>query len=359
MNRHVLIAPLDWGLGHATRCIPIIRFLLNHAHKVTIAGSGASLKLLKEEFPALTFYEIEPYAPEYPLGKNSMVWKMITQLPKFFQTIKKENQQVESIVEKEKIDLIISDNRYGCWSAKVPCAFITHQSNILMPKRFGWMQGLVRRRNRDYMEKFTHRWIPDFAGGNTISGELNTFSNDAEKSKFEFIGPLSRFKFQSNAILKYDVVAIFSGPEPQRSVFEKIVTAQLQKSNLRFCIVRGDFSAKEKKVSENVFNYLASEELENVIASSSVVIARSGYSTIMDLAVMEKKAILVPTPGQTEQEYLAKALSEKKIAVCVDQQSFDLDKAMKQISNSAGFKNSVSHANFHDALKRFLKANRS
>ena len=138
-----MVTPLDWGLGHATRCIPIIQELLNRGCTVLIAGSGDSLLLLKNEFPHLTFFTLSAYSPVYS-RTQSMIWKMVSQLPKFADVIRKEHQQIEALIEDHKIDFVISDNRYGCWSSKIPSVFITHQLNILMPKSLKWVEPLIR-----------------------------------------------------------------------------------------------------------------------------------------------------------------------------------------------------------------------
>ena len=161
--KKVLITPLDWGLGHATRCIPIIHELLKRGCTVLIAGSGDSLLLLKNEFPHLTFFTLSAYSPLYS-RTQSMIWKMVSQLPKFVEVIRKEHQQIQVLIEQHKIDFIISDNRYGCWSAKIPSVFMTHQLNILMPDGLKWIEPLVRRVNKRLIKKFSSCWIPDYAG---------------------------------------------------------------------------------------------------------------------------------------------------------------------------------------------------
>lgn len=348
--KNILIAPLDWGLGHATRCIPIIRELLNRNCNVFIAGSGASLQLLRNEFPTLKFFQIEPYNPEYPSGRGWMVWKMASQVPKFLFTIKKEHKQVEKIIGENKIDLIISDNRYGCWSEKIRSVFITHQSNILMPKRFGLLARFIRYTNERYIRKFTECWIPDFPDGNSLTGQLNSF---ARENDFKFIGPISRFVRSELREKIYDVAAVLSGPEPQRTVLEKIVFDQLNNSNLKYCIVRGVFEKSVDPLQNNVFNNLNSEQLQELIESSEVIIARSGYSTVMDMAALHKQVIFLPTPGQTEQEYLAKTLMGKGIAFSIEQYRFKLKEALHESKNYSGFKSSMSRP---DLLSNALDA---
>ncbi len=331
--KRVLVAPLDWGLGHATRCIPLIRTLIQRQCIVFVAGSGASLELLKQEFPSLTFFSITGYAPHYP-SKGSMVLSMASQLPKFYRTINKEHQEIEKLIDEYHIQYIISDNRYGCWTKKIPSVFITHQSNILMPKRFGWLASVVKRMNEEFMRKFSVCWVPDFPDGG-LSGELLAFGKTNHDISVEFIGSLSRFKPLADCERRSDVAAIFSGPEPQRSIFEKIVTQQLAGSGLKYFVVRGIPGSSE--VRNNVADFMASEQLQQLLCETQLIIARSGYSTIMDLAALGKKAILIPTPGQTEQEYLAKKLKERKIAFSMKQNEFNLEEALKESKNYSGF----------------------
>jgi uncharacterized protein (TIGR00661 family) len=333
--KRVLITPLDWGLGHATRCIPIIRELLKSGCEVMVAGSGDSLLLLKAEFPSLKFFSIPGYAPVYP-GKGSMVLKMVLQLPKFINTIRKEHTAIEALIRKAGIDLIISDNRYGCWSSQIPCVFITHQSNILMPKRFGWLQGAVHLINEKCIRKFTRCWIPDFPDEHSLAGDLISFGKIDPAAKIDHIGPLSRFTASFQSVKKYDVTAIFSGPEPQRTLLENKVTEQLKTSGLKFFIVRGTLSSSESLSIEYSADFLTSQDLQQVIESSELIIARSGYSTIMDLAALGKKAILIPTPGQTEQEYLAQSLMKRGWIFSMSQADFDLLAAVKNARKLPG-----------------------
>lgn len=334
--KRILVTPLDWGLGHATRCIPIIRELLKRECDVLIAGSGDSLLLLKNEFPHLTCLAIPGYRPVYSSGEN-VILKMGIQVPKFINVIEKEHRCIESIIEKHHIDLVISDNRYGCWSAKIPSVFITHQLNILMPKGWGWLSSLVGLLNKRFIKKFSVCWVPDYADQEaSLSGTLS------EVNKYGFkdivhIGPLSRFRHNGQGGSKYDVLCIFSGPEPQRSIFEKTVNDQLRNSGLRYFVTRGVFS-HEFSSRENEVDFLNSEALQTVISQSSLVIARSGYSTIMDLAALGKKGILVPTPGQTEQEYLADRWKEKGVLYTMPQRSFNLGVALRESEPYTGFK---------------------
>ena len=326
--KRVLFAVLDWGLGHATRSIPIINELIETNFEVIIAGSGASLKLLRNEYPTLRSYDLPGYDPIYPRD-GSMVIAMVAQLPKFVQAIRREHQTLKRIIANENIDAVISDNRYGCWSSEKYSVIITHQSNIQMPKRFGWLAPFIRKITLRMLKNFSECWVPDTNGG-FLSGALSDFSHRPDLA-VTFIGPLSRLKVLAHPTIKYDILAVFSGPEPQRSIFEKTVEDQLNKSGKSFFVVRGLPFNNENDKDNNALNFAGIEKLSELMASSDVIIARSGYSTVMDLLALKKKAILVPTPGQTEQEYLAKCLGEKAWFYCVNQSEFNLPSALASV----------------------------
>lgn len=350
--KKVLIAPLDWGLGHATRCIPIIRELLKRQCCVVIAGSGDSLALLQNEFPQLTFFILSAYAPVYS-RTQSMILKILSQVPKFLRTINREHQQIETLIVQHQIDFIISDNRYGCWSSKVPSVFITHQLNILMPQGAQWLQPVISYFNKRLLKKFSRCWIPDYAEDELrLSGKLSDHNRGAI-DPVTYIGPLSRFSPINNAETRYDLVCVLSGPEPQRSIFEEKIRKQLRNSGLKYMVIRGVLSDHGFK-SEGEEGFLNTNGLETVISQSSIVIARSGYSTIMDLAVLGKRGILVPTPGQTEQEYLADRWKEKGAFYSVHQHDFNLHDALEQSKKYTGLEIDRNYSN--QLLTRALDA---
>jgi len=349
MSKRVLVAPLDWGLGHATRCIPIIRVLLARGCTVLLAGSGASLQLLQAEFPQLAAFTLTGYRPYYA-ARGSMVLTMARQVPKFLRAIRREHRETDAIVRSQQVDLVIADNRYGCYTRQLPCILITHQSNILMPRGFGWLAPGVRRLNVYFMKKFSACWVPDEPGG-VLSGDLLGFGTTlGNRVPYEFTGVLSRFHAGPADIL-YDVAAVCSGPEPQRSIFEALVTAQLAPSGLKYVIVRGTAGGD----GGHVRGLLTSVELEHVMNSAGVIVARSGYSTLMDLAALGKPAILVPTPGQTEQLYLARRLKEKGVAYSVTQDQFDLRVALQASPAYTGFKRLAQHGRLEALVDRWLR----
>ena len=348
LPKRILVTPLDWGLGHATRCIPIIRELKKRNAEVFIASSGQARILLKEEFPELINFELTAYNIHYS-KLLPFLMSLFLQVPKFLNTIREEHNQVTQIIENHKIDLIISDNRFGCWSIKIPSVFITHQINLQMPGLLNWAAPLINRLNQNWIKKFNHCWIPDELE-TPITGKLSL----TEKGSTRFIGMLSRFTKLKDVNKKYDLLILLSGPEPLRTVLEEKMLKQLRKFSGKTFFVRGlpgQTSLPDNENMDLIFaNHLASHELNRIIEESELIICRSGYSTIMDLSRLAKKAIFIPTPGQTEQQYLAEELKKKKIAFCVYQNEFDLYQALELSVAYTGFPNSGENVLLGKAL---------
>jgi uncharacterized protein (TIGR00661 family) len=349
--QRILICPLDWGLGHATRCIPVIRALLQQHAEVLIAADGRPFELLQLEFPDLQFIRLKGYEITYP-ASGSMAAAMLFSIPKILAGIKREHRELEKIIRDHNIDCVISDNRYGCRNKKIKSIFITHQLMIKSP----WGERILHRIILRHVAKFDECWIPDHEGADNLSADL-AHKYPLPANAF-FIGPLTRFTAadatDKSLPARYDVMAIISGPEPQRSMFEKEISEQLFQSGLAALIVCGIPEGKagpEKKGKLEIVSHLSGKEMQKAIAASGIIISRSGYSTIMDLAALNKKVIFVPTPGQTEQEYLAKYFSEKQVAYFQAQSEFNLDKALDESKKFKGFENAVVN---NDLLKRII-----
>lgn len=329
-NRYqrILIAPLNWGLGHATRTTPVIQQSLALGHEILIASDGAALAYLKKEFPNLPLIPLAGIRIKY-LKRYGFFTGLFLQLPKIILGIIKEHKQTKRIVKKYQIETIISDNRYGVWSRKTKNIFITHQINLIPPRKLTFLKPLIRTALLKRTGRFHQLWIPDFETAPTLSGKL---SHPAIQKKSHYIGPLSRFHFQPNAPVKYDFCLLISGPENQRTLFEERVFEQLRDCSAKGIVLRG-LPQKESKVQTinqtKIYNHLSSVEIANIISQSRIVICRPGYSTLMDLWTLRKPAILIPTPGQTEQEYLARHLEGQSFAT-YPQSTFLLKKALKE-----------------------------
>ncbi|MCX8491240.1 MAG: glycosyltransferase, partial [Cyclobacteriaceae bacterium] len=323
----VLVTPLDWGLGHATRCIPIIRAFLDRDWKVLIATSGDALQLLKLEFPEVTFFEIVSYKAAYSKD-GRLLPKLLLQSFKFVSAIRKEHRQLEQILRKNPVDLVISDNRFGCYSKNVKSIFVTHQINFIFRSPFKWASRLFSFWNQQKIKQFNECWVPDFPD-RPFSGDLSL----TRSLPVVFVGSLSRFRKSAQQYeLKYDVLVLLSGPEPQRTILEGLITQQLTKHDLKVMFVLGKPYAGDSVVTNGQISrvgHLRVAELQCIIEESRFVVCRSGYSSILDLAALQKKnLIMIPTPGQPEQEYLAECLRSKNWVYTVTQQDFDLAKAI-------------------------------
>ncbi len=319
-SKNILVAPLNWGLGHSTRCIPIIKKLIEYGFNPVLASDGEALALLKKEFPDLTAIKLPPYHIKYTRSGKLLKWKIAFSLPKILQTVKAEKKLTQKIIEDYKIRGIISDNRFGIISKKVPSVFITHQLNVLSGSTT-YLTGIFHRR---LIKKFNECWVPDTPTKPNFSGKLGHLNNQTLQVKY--LGALSRFEKKDEEQI-YDLAVILSGPEPQRTLFESIITEQLSEYKGKVIFVKGKIEPEKKSETINnitFHNFLNSSELEKVLNQSKTVLCRSGYTSIMDLAKLQKRAFFVPTPGQPEQEYLAQKLKKESIAPCCSQEKFKI-----------------------------------
>jgi uncharacterized protein (TIGR00661 family) len=327
----ILICPLNWGLGHATRCIPIIGELVKQGHTVIIGADERPLALLKSEFPNLQFICFPGKIIKYS-GNKFMVIKMFFSMPSIFYGIFKEHQLLKKIVKEENIDIIISDNRYGLWNKSIQSIFITHQIGIKTPCLLNFLKPLLLSINKFFIYKYDKLWIPDYEDEPNITGSLS--HGYKLNIPHSFIGILSRFKKSEYREEKksFMILAIISGPEPQRTLFEKKLISNLQNYSEKSIILQGktEIEATTKMGNTTLISHLPTANLQSLINKANIIICRSGYTSIMELASLNKKAIFVPTPGQTEQKYLAKKLKEKGLYYSMEQDDFNIKIALKE-----------------------------
>jgi hypothetical protein len=330
-NHRILVVPLDWGLGHATRCIPVIYELMAQNTEVWLAGEGPQESLLRKEFPLLPFLPLAGYRVKYGRTATGLVKNLLFQWPALRRSIRREHDWLEQMMNEHHFDAVISDNRFGCYHSEVPSIFITHQLAIKSPLG-KWSEYFLQRYNYKFINRFSACWIPDNEKGNDLAGDL---SHPQKKPAIPltYTGFLSRLKKTDIPEKKKHLFISISGPEPQRSLLEDKLINQLSHYNGTAVMVRGLPDARSLIPSTNdiqFYNHLPADEFEKEMAKAEYVISRSGYSTVMDLAVMGKKSILIATPGQTEQEYLSDYLEERKIALCFNQKDFILEKALQK-----------------------------
>ena len=352
----ILVAPLDWGMGHATRCIPVVNALLYNGYKVIMAASPKQKIFLQAEFPQMEFIELKGYDINYSRQRWLFAVKLLTQVPKVLRTIKHEHQWLNKIIDEHQIDLVISDNRFGLYTKKCPCVFISHQLNVKAP--FSWIEYVLRKLNYIYFNRFTTCWIPDVATDKNISGILSHPKN-LPQIPVHYIGLLSRFNKDDNVPKKYDYCFVLSGPEPQRTILEKIILNDIDKISAAILLVRGLPSSKEFISSSphvTIINHLPGNELQHAFMQSEYIISRSGYTTVMEILSLQKKSILIPTPGQTEQEYLSEILQQQQLCLSVPQHQFQLEQV---IDRARSFSYStISLTLFdHEKLKWLLSQN--
>lgn len=333
----VIVAPLNWGLGHATRCVPIIRGLLERNCDVHIIAEGGGAKFLQLEFPDLEQSEFPGYEITYPDKGQGMMMKMVKSVPGILRGIRKEHECLEQLAEKLHPDAIISDNRFGLWHHRISTIFITHQVNIKAP--FG--ETLLGMMNHKYIRKFNSCWIPDEEADGGLCGELG--HRFRPSFHVEYIGTLSRFCTNRSKVFKdTDLFIILSGPEPQRSLLENILLEKIRSLESRigkWIMIQG--LPGEKRIRQEnlgeIHTHMNDEALQDHVRRSKLIVTRSGYSTIMDLDRIGAKAAFIPTPGQTEQEYLAERMMERGVALCMKQGKIDLQYAIESAENYSGF----------------------
>jgi uncharacterized protein (TIGR00661 family) len=350
MKKRILIAPLNWGLGHATRCIPIINALIAYNFEVIIASDGNALKLLKKEFPNLITLELPSYDIKYSKKELYFKLKFLKHLPRLFKIIKLEQKSIKNIIEDYKIDGIISDNRFGVYSQKIPSVYITHQLHVLS----GSTTWLTSKIHQHIIKKFNECWIPDTENKDNLSGKLGHLKQLSIPVKY--LGILSRFN-TINTEKIYDVLVLLSGPEPQRTVLEDLLFKQIKNFKGTVLFVKGTVEGNQTKLKNGhitLVNFMQSDELETAINQSDLIISRSGYTTILDLAKLGKKAFFIPTPGQSEQEYLAKRLSNKGIVPYSKQNDFTIEK-LDALKNYTGFNATENTIDFNVLFSLFKR----
>lgn len=336
----VLFSPMAWGLGHASRIILPVQMFREEGHSIILAADGASYFLLKATFPELEIILLKDVQIHY--SRIFPLWfKMFMQLPAFFTNIYREHRLVRRLIREKGIDLIVSDNRYGLYNKQVHSIMITHQIRIRFPRIFRLFEGLAFTWHKSRLRKFHEVWVPDFHDPTkSLAGKLSHVHR-LKKVSITFTGPLSRFLHPSFTGslpkgTKYDVFVIMSGPEPSRSVFEQLMTRKLRNLSYRVIMLRGlPWKTTSRSLYQNIkmVTHLNPEVFFAFLKEARYVISRSGYTTVMDLVAMKKKALLVPTPGQPEQEYLGAFLDNGKGFVTMHQDEVDITEAFERLDN--------------------------
>jgi len=344
--RKVLVAPLDWGLGHATRCIPLIAAFQEQGCEVVLAVDGTAASLLRQAFPHLRLLQLKGYRVRYSRNAAALPFTLLLQLPRLLGVMQYEKRWLAALLEKEQFDLVVSDNRPGLWTKKARTVYITHQLQILSGMG-AWMDRLLRSLHLRIMRNFHHIWVPDMEGTASMAGMLS--HPPQYPHRVQYIGPISRFKPGITSSKDIDLLIVLSGPEPQRSILEARILKETAAFQGKIVLVQGKDNSKMPNLGDNVSVIaLADPEiLYHLLMRAKLVICRSGYTSLMDLLRLQIKAVLVPTPGQTEQEYLAKRMEALHCFPYITQNEISLSKAVKK-ADAFSYQFPFTEAMFHE-----------
>ncbi|MBK9758416.1 MAG: glycosyltransferase [Flavobacteriales bacterium] len=317
----ILVAPLDWGLGHSTRDIPIIRRLLELDARPVIGADKGPLALLRDAFPELPFVRIPGVDVRYAKG-SSQAWAMAVQFPAMLRSLREEHHLFVNLRRQQQLDAVISDQRFGLRAEGLPSVLITHQVFPFTPLA----QGLMRRINARSIQRFDRCWIPDDAVAPGLAGDLSHGQHMPRNSRY--IGPVSRMD-PARALPtaeKYRIVCVISGPEPQRTLLENELMRQLPSIEGKHLLVIGKPEPAMDQTVGNVrrLSHLGGDALTGALLQAELIVSRTGYTTLMDLAHIARSALVIPTPGQEEQEYLGELHTRSGRFFVQDQEALNL-----------------------------------
>lgn len=321
----ILVAPLDWGLGHAARCVPVIRALVEQDAVPILGADNGPLALLRSEFPTLEHVRIPGVSIRYGSG-TSQVWSMARQFPAMLRSIRAEQALFDRLQRDLRLDAVISDQRFGLRTKDLPSVLITHQVFPFTPIA----QGAMRKVNLHHINRFDRCWVMDEPLAPGLAGDLSHAAHMPLNARY--IGSVSRFMTAPAPRPERTgrILAVISGPEPQRTMLEGILLAQLQRIEGDHVLVQGLPAAPvERRIGRvRVVNHLHGDALGHMMRGAELIVSRSGYTTLMDLAVLGRSAVIIPTPGQPEQEYLGALHARSGRFLVQRQEAIDLEAAL-------------------------------
>lgn len=354
---NILVSPLDWGLGHATRVIPLIRFLQKQGHSITLGGNGASLLVLQQEFPGLPCLSIPFPLVRYGRGRQQVLLFILHSF-RLLWGIRQEHRALRKILRSRHFDLIISDSRPGLYHRGYRTIILSHQLHIRFPRGWELLGLMVNGMNRHYLKRFSEIWVPDSAGEVNLAGRLS--HPPVKGLTVCYIGPLTRFRaWQDEGMHEDFILVMLGGPEPQRGILEQKLIEEVARTGRQAVIAAGKPAGKTLALPQNVryLPFADSAEMEHLIRRAGVIIGRSGYTTVMELTSLHRSAILIPTPGQPEQEYLGEWLQSKGYFLCFSQEGFSLEPALRAWSQFEPAYPEMSFNRFPQLDGLFLKQN--
>jgi len=339
-KKKVFIAPLNWGLGHATRLLPLIKFLLAKDYEVYIGASGRSKEVLRQEVKQCKFFDFPEYPIKYPQSRFFVTRFMLIIFPKMLLAMRNEQKKLRILHKKYQFDLIISDNRFSLALGGVRSLLISHQLRYKLPWPIQKMEWLPEYFNYSHFKKYDRIIVPDIEKNKTLTGELSHNMRYLPENKLYYLGIMTTLKQKIREVGEsIDYFVIISGPEPQRTKFEKIILTQVRKLKGRVVIALGK-PEKDYKIrmgSSVIYTYLNRDKISDYLRRAKFIISRPGYTTVMEMIESGKRGLFIPTPGQIEQVYLAKYFMENNWCYSISQYDLDLSTAVKIAKTYPGF----------------------
>lgn len=349
----IILSALDWGLGHTTRIIPVARELALRNVHIVLAGTRKQLQVWSEDLPGHSQIELPGYGVRY--GKRLPAsWHVLRQFPRLLSVIKTEHKLISQAVAELGIQAIISDNRYGVYAPKIPCVMVMHQfvPPISGPGRL--LQPILWKGHQAFLQPFQEIWVPDHQQQSSLAQSMRFPSIDKPVRYLGWTSRLSGIVPQAPDFLPPDMPApdllcLLSGPEPQRSLLEEVILNQLPIPGKTCWVVQGlpGHNRLPRSIPGGVLiPYLDAPALKFWLPKAHTVLSRSGYSTLMDLASLGiRHIVLVPTPGQPEQIQLATMLQRQKRAVMVTAKTLRIASLTTRQSEAFGFRTTAQDSN--------------
>jgi UDP-N-acetylglucosamine transferase subunit ALG13 len=341
MSHRILYAVYHWGLGHATRSLVAMRALLARGDEVTIMMQpGPGLELLRSELGDSCDYIPLRDTPA-PLGRYPALFylRMSLSVPWILAGFRNEHRVTERLVRERGFDLVVSDSRIGVWSSVVPSYFIFHSLHQIVPGRSRALERMVEWGQRGLLSGFAKVLIPDVEEDGGLSGYLgHDPAFDWGRGRLVYIGPLSDIG-RSGTPEDIDYFFSVSGLGIPQQTFATLVLDALPKIPGRVVVTLGrpEKAGETQRINGAVVHgYLDRERQAEMLNRARVVVTRSGYTTLMELAELGKRALFVPTPGQSEQEYLARYHQERGHVCSTTQARLDIPRDIARARESAG-----------------------
>lgn len=328
--KKIIISPLNWGFGHAGRMIPLALELRKRGHEIIFCADRDVIPMLSRELPGISITETGSLHIRY-FRKIPMWISVLLHLPHILAVTLREHRELKRLVAEHKPDIIISDNRFGFWHKHIFSVYVTHMIRIPFPSPFRFLESIGVWLHRKVIERFDLCLIPDFPGDLNLSGRLSHGVRLPRNAVW--CGPLSRFNSAAGTVTltpAFDAppkvsaastpfttapdpycCLVLSGPEPQRSILKEMVTATNTGMHLVILEGKGEHNTIVRSEKFTVVSNPDTALMKAIISGSTAVISRSGYTTLMELASLNKGAVIIPTPGQPEQEYLGEYFDKK------------------------------------------------